>query len=264
MLARHGNQVVAAKRCLAGADGSMTKEQMHNFEREINAYRILKHPGVVGYVGCVLDPPNLAVLTEYLPKGNVFSLLYMNRVNLPAAIRLKISQQLTEVVDFMHGLDPVLAHLDLKTSNILLDADCNAKLCDFGKTHALEHGFSVVQGSELLGSPRYMAPELFNGPGTRFTEKADIWGLGCCLIEILGGPIPFEDVPEVAQIMDCLRRGRPPLVPHWFAEATQPALRQCFAFEPERRPAAAGLAFALGKLTAQDMERCGMDKRRTS
>ncbi|CAK0815821.1 unnamed protein product [Prorocentrum cordatum] len=264
MLAKLGNDVLSAKRCHVGADGSMTKEQLHNFEREINAYRILKHPGVVGYVGCVLEPPNLAILTEYLPKGNIFNLLYMNRVNLPAAIRLRISLQLTEVVDFMHGLDPVLAHLDLKTPNILLDSEYNAKLCDFGKTQSLENGSSVVQGSELLGSPRYMAPELFHGPGSRFTEKADIWGMACCLIEILGGPIPFEDIPEVAQIVDCLRRELPPLVPHWFAEAVQPALRQCFAFVPAGRPTAAQLTVSLCSLTAHDMEVRGMDKRRAS
>jgi len=264
MLAKRGNEVLALKRCLAGADGSMTKEQMHNFEREINALRILKHPRVVGYVGCVLEPPHLAILIEYLPNGNIFYLLYMNQVNLPAVVRLRLSLQLTEVVDFMHGLDPVLAHLDLKTSNILLDSGYNAKLCDFGKTHALESGSSVVQGRELLGSPRYMAPELFNGPGSRFTEKADIWGMACCLIEILGGPIPFEDVPEVPQILDCLRRGLPPLVPYWFVEAVRRALGQCFFFRPEGRPAAADLTVALSTLTAQDMEERGMDTRRAS
>lgn len=264
MLARNGDEVLSVKRCHVGVDGSMTKEQLHNFEREINAYRILKHPGVVGYVGCVLEPPNLAILTEYLPKGNVFNLLYMNRVNLPAAIRLRIARQLTEVVDFMHHLDPVMAHLDLKTPNILLDNEYNAKLCDFGKTQALDHGNSVVQGSELLGSPRYMAPELFNGPGSRFTEKADVWGLACCLIEILGGPIPFEDVPEVPQIIDCLQRRLPPLVPSWFAEAVQPAFHQCFSFEPEGRPTARELTSTLWTLTALDMERRGMDRRRAS
>jgi len=115
LLAKCGNSVLSAKRCRIGADGSMTKEQLHNFEREINAYRMLRHPGIVKYFGCVLEHPYLVILTEYLAGGNVFNLLYMNRVNLPAAIRLRIAQQITEVVGFMHGLDPVVAHLDLKT-----------------------------------------------------------------------------------------------------------------------------------------------------
>jgi serine/threonine protein kinase len=241
----------------------MTKEQLHNFEREINAYRVLRHPGIVRYVGCVLEHPNLAIVTEYLPRGNVFNLLYMNRVNLPAILRLRISRQVTEVVGFMHGLDPVIAHLDLKTPNVILDSEYNAKLCDFGKTQEIQEGGSLLQGQELLGSPRYMAPELFQGPGATFTEKADIWGLACCLVEILGGPIPYEEVPEVAQIIDCLRRELPPLVPHWFVDSIGSALKQCFLFEPQNRVTAPQLLVALKSLTPQEMEQQGMDKRRT-
>lgn len=68
----------------------------------------------------------------------------------------------------------------------------NIRLCDFGKTRSLEqHGKLKLEDNG--GSPRYMAPECFV-EGNYVDEKLDIWGLACCLIEILGGPIPYEDI----------------------------------------------------------------------
>ncbi|CAK0797936.1 unnamed protein product, partial [Prorocentrum cordatum] len=93
LLAKRGHDVVCIKRCRNGSDGSMTKEQLQNFEREINAYRTLRHPGITSYLGCILEQPNLAVVLEHLPNGNVFDLLYMNRINVTATIRLKIASQ---------------------------------------------------------------------------------------------------------------------------------------------------------------------------
>jgi len=262
LLAKRGSDVVCIKRCRNGSDGSMTKEQLQNFEREINAYRTLRHPGITSYLGCILEQPNLAVVIEHLPNGNVFDLLYMNRVNVTATIRLKIASQVTDAVSFMHSSDPLIAHLDLKTPNILLDRDFNAKLCDFGKSRVIDPRGSVVEGQELLGSPRYMAPELFGGPGTAFSEKADIWGLSCCLVEIMGGPIPYEDVPDVEDIMAAHTRRIQPMVPSWFAFVARLALERCFDFDPDRRLKAAELLRTLQLLTPHEMELHGMDKRR--
>lgn len=68
----------------------------------------------------------------------------------------------------------------------------NIRLCDFGKTRSLEH-HGKLKLEDNGGSPRYMAPECFV-EGNYVDQKVDIWGLACCLIEILGGPIPFEEI----------------------------------------------------------------------
>eukprot|EP00930_Biecheleria_cincta_P099321 TRINITY_DN90958_c0_g1_i1.p1 TRINITY_DN90958_c0_g1~~TRINITY_DN90958_c0_g1_i1.p1 ORF type:complete len:784 (-),score=104.72 TRINITY_DN90958_c0_g1_i1:247-2598(-) len=260
-LARYRGEEVSVKRCILGADGSMTKEQLHNLEREINTYRALSHRHIVKYIGCILEHPNLAVVTEYLPNGNLFDLLFMQRVNLVASIRLRIAVQLSLAVSYMHSCDPTIIHRDLKTQNLVLDANYSIKVCDFGKTQAMTGDQGLLTGQDTGGSPRYMAPECFQ-IGAYITEKVDIWSLGCCLVEILGGPLPYEDVPQMSEVQRLLEHHVGPLVPPWFTPRIQPALAKCFEFEPSRRGQVSEVLLALKELTPQELEAHGMDKRR--
>jgi len=262
-LARYQDSEVSVKRCILGHGGSMTKEQLHNLEREINTYRTLDHPSIVRYIGCVLEHPNLAIVTEYVPNGNVFDLLFTHRVNLPAAIRLKIASQVALALNYMHSCDPIVIHRDLKTQNLVLDVDYSVKLCDFGKTQPMDEDSALPLGQDNGGSPRYMAPECFQY-GTYITEKVDIWSLGCCLVEVLGGPLPYEDIPQMSQVITLILRHRqPPLVPPWFTPTVKPMLAGCFDFVPELRIPISEVQLVLRRLTAEELERHGMDKRRT-
>jgi len=262
-LANYRGDQVSVKRCILGEDGSMTKEQLRNLEREINTYRTLDHPSIVKYIGCVLEHPNLAIVTEYAPNGNVFDLLYTHRVNLPAAIRLKIASQVSLALYYMHSCDPIVIHRDLKTQNLVLDADYSVKLCDFGKTQSLDSNTTLLLQQDNGGSPRYMAPECFKRTAY-ITEKVDIWSLGCCLIEVFGGPLPYEEVPQMANVLKVmLMQRKPPLVPPWFVPKVRPILARCFDFEPQLRPAVFEVQLVLKRLTPDEMERHGMDTRRT-
>lgn len=122
-LAMYARRECAVKKYILNPKGEMTKEQLRNMERELNAYQTLDHPNIVKYIGTCLEYPQLALVTEYLPNGNVFDLLYTKQVNLPAATRLKLSNQLALVVCYMHSCDPVVVHRDLKTQNLVLDRD---------------------------------------------------------------------------------------------------------------------------------------------
>eukprot|EP00931_Biecheleriopsis_adriatica_P080668 TRINITY_DN5401_c0_g1_i2.p1 TRINITY_DN5401_c0_g1~~TRINITY_DN5401_c0_g1_i2.p1 ORF type:complete len:764 (-),score=124.10 TRINITY_DN5401_c0_g1_i2:119-2410(-) len=259
-LARYRGQEVSVKRCLLGANNSMTAEQLRNLEREINTYRTLDHPHIVSYIGCILEHPNLAIVTEYVPNGNLFDLLFMHRVNLKASIRLKIASQVAVAVAYMHNCEPTVIHRDLKTQNLVLDQNYSIKVCDFGKTQEIgAHG--LMTGQDTGGSPRYMAPECFK-LNTFITEKVDIWSLGCCLVEILGGPLPYEDVPQMSEVQKLLSQGIPPLVPPWFTPQTQAMLSKCFEFDPSRRIVINEVLICLRRLTPEELERHGMDKRR--
>eukprot|EP00928_Gymnodinium_smaydae_P060959 TRINITY_DN4495_c0_g1_i1.p1 TRINITY_DN4495_c0_g1~~TRINITY_DN4495_c0_g1_i1.p1 ORF type:complete len:812 (-),score=98.50 TRINITY_DN4495_c0_g1_i1:114-2396(-) len=258
----YGERDVSVKRCILNVGGSMTKEQLHNLEREINTYRMLDHPQIVKYIGCVLEHPNLAIVTEYIPNGNVFDLLYTNGVNLPSAHRRKIACQVTLALCYMHSSDPVVIHRDLKTQNLVLDWDFNVKLCDFGKTLSLDENNPFIMSMDNGGSPRYMAPECFY-PGAIATEKVDIWSLACCIIEIFGGPLPYEDIPQMTQVRDLIvHHQQPPLVPPWFTPEVIPILTRSFHFSAPSRPHIGEVQLALKGVSVQEMERCGMSRRR--
>merc|ERR1711988_39684 len=128
---------------------------------------------------------------------------------------------------------------------------------------AMDENSSLLLQQDNGGSPRYMAPECFR-IGAHITEKVDIWSLGCCLVEVLGSPLPYEDVPQMAQVITLIFMHRqPPMVPPWFVPAIRPILARCFDFEPQERPVISEVQLVLKRLTGEDLDAHGMNKRRT-
>ncbi|KAF4702581.1 Mitogen-activated protein kinase kinase kinase 7, partial [Perkinsus olseni] len=128
--------------------------------REVESFRHLDHPGLVRFLGACLELPHLCLVTEYMPGGNLHQLLHVRKVRLSRGQRLRMAIQLTDAVAYLHAQNPVIVHRDLKTMNVVLDREMNAKLCDFGLTEPME--FTHITRKSNGGSPRYMAPELFD------------------------------------------------------------------------------------------------------
>ncbi|CDI75391.1 Tyrosine kinase-like (TKL) protein, putative [Eimeria praecox] len=250
-------KIVAIKQ----AHGKMTLEAMRSVAREINSYRMIQHPFIVRYYGVCIDQNFVGLVTEYLDGGNIFDILYENKANIPAEIRLRMCRQLIEAVHFLHT-EKRLVHRDLKTANLVVDSEYNIRLCDFGKTRSLEqHGKLKLEDNG--GSPRYMAPECFV-EGNYVDEKLDLWGLACCLIEILGGPIPFEDIHSNEGVIHALLYNRrKPTVPAWFHPAVRSALDSCFAWNPWERPDTLYMKNVFSKLTPGELNKYGMNLKRS-
>lgn len=135
-------QSVAVKWCHTDSPPSI--EQLRNFEREVNAYWALSHTHICAFYGaCVDSLDTLALVTEYMPGGNVFELFFDNKRTVSSARRLTMARQLTEIVAHLHTQWPRVIHRDIKTPNLILDAAMNLKLCDFGKTKFMVSRVSV-------------------------------------------------------------------------------------------------------------------------
>jgi serine/threonine protein kinase len=273
-VATYKNRDVAVKLLTTG---EMTQEQRRelreqqkqNVDRELRTLKRTSHPNIVRLMGVCLEPPMaMALVLEYLGGGSIFELLYLRQVQPPSAARLKMANELALALCYLQASEPMLVHGDVKTANVLLDLDpiqypteFKAKLCDFSKSRLLETG--EAQRADFGGSPRYLAPECFVGGSA--TEKVDIWGLACCLVEVLGGPIPYEDLQSTRQIVHRVVVERlPPMAPYWFLPNLRAILAQCFDFNEAHRPCIGEVQLCLKQLTPQEIERAGMDRRRTS
>jgi mitogen-activated protein kinase 15 len=178
-----------------------------------------------------------------------------------------IIYQILNALYYMHSGE--LIHRDLKPSNVLLDLDCNVKLCDFGLARSLAWGDSDHNDcshvlTDYVATRWYRAPELLLG-STSYTKGVDTWALGCILAEIIlrkplfpgsstldqleritevtGKPIP-EDLEPISspfkgQMLDSIgiRRKIPleELIPNASASAID-FMRRCFQFNPLKRP----------------------------
>lgn len=231
-----GSQV-AIKKMLIPKDAMEEQRKLEELRREVDSLRFLKHPRLVRFIGACLSHPMICVVTEFMPGGSLHDVLHVKRVPLQKADRRQLALHVSEAIAFLHSHTPPVVHRDVKSMNVLLDMHLNAKLCDFGLTMPMEMNKTSIQRSKSgeSGSPRYMAPELFN-ESSKITEKVDVWALGCVLVEIFGGPIPLQDCSSIQQI--CARlcvHHLGPAVPTSFHQALRPLLQRCFEFDIGRR-----------------------------
>jgi len=215
-------------------DESATESVVDDLMREIQAFRHLRHKRLVNFVGACLEVPTLCLVTEYMPGGSLHHLLHVRKLRLPLLHALNLVLQLAEGVLYLHSQVPCIVHRDLKSLNVVLDLSLNLKLCDFGLTEAMEGTHLVKKNNG--GSPRYMAPELFDNKSL-ITEKVDIWSMGCIFSEIFGGPLPYEGINTLPDLhREMLVNRRMPKIPSKIPDGVQDAIRRCYTFDPRMRP----------------------------
>uniref|UniRef100_A0A151UG32 Serine/threonine-protein kinase CTR1 n=1 Tax=Cajanus cajan TaxID=3821 RepID=A0A151UG32_CAJCA len=92
----------------------------------------LRHPNVVLFMGAVTRPPNLSIVTEFLPRGSLYRLLHRPNSQLDERRRLKMALDAARGMNYLHNCTPVVVHRDLKSPNLLVDKNWVVKVCDFG------------------------------------------------------------------------------------------------------------------------------------
>ncbi|EEC78975.1 hypothetical protein OsI_19455 [Oryza sativa Indica Group] len=179
--------VTAAVKRLDGGGPDCEKE----FENELDLLGRIRHPNIVSLLGFCIHEGNHYIVYELMEKGSLETQLHgsSHGSTLSWHIRMKIALDTARGLEYLHEhCSPPVIHRDLKSSNILLDSDFNAKIADFGL--AVSSG-SVNKGSvKLSGTLGYVAPEyLLDG---KLTEKSDVYAFGVVLLELLMGRKPVE------------------------------------------------------------------------
>eukprot|EP00929_Paragymnodinium_shiwhaense_P072184 TRINITY_DN36636_c0_g1_i1.p1 TRINITY_DN36636_c0_g1~~TRINITY_DN36636_c0_g1_i1.p1 ORF type:complete len:396 (+),score=73.22 TRINITY_DN36636_c0_g1_i1:129-1316(+) len=247
---------VAVKRAHVLDGSNISQDQLADFQKEVAALQALRHPRLIEFIGVAVDPPLLMIVTELATGGSLHNYLHVQRLELRPDQRQKIIVQVAEGVAFLHDRQPPFVHRDLKSDNVVLDQELNAKLCDFGLTECMERTHISRREAET-GSPRYMAPEMFDASCYKLTEKLDIWALGCLIAEVMSGKYPHAECKSIQAIAaKLIVETAPPFDITWAAGVNAQLVQlvtQCFRFDPADRPTAAGIQTAtvsLRSLTA--------------
>ncbi|CAE8586109.1 unnamed protein product [Polarella glacialis] len=212
---RYRSEEVAIKQLFF--DENMTELVIQDLAREIESFRHLNHKNLVRFIGASLELPHLCLITEYMPGGSLHHLLHVRKTRLPLYHAMNMSLQMADGVTYLHAQSPKVVHRDLKSLNVVLGLNLNIKICDFGLTESMERTHITKKNNG--GSPRYMAPELFDCK-TKITEKIDVWAMGCIFVEICGGPLPYEDVSTLGDLTkEMLVHRRTPAVPSFIHDA---------------------------------------------
>ncbi|KAL0089474.1 kinase-like domain-containing protein [Phycomyces blakesleeanus] len=196
--------------------------------REIAIMKLIRHPNVMSLVDVIDDAalPDLHLILEYVEGGELFEyLVSKGRLGEPEARHH--FQQIILGLDFCHH--HLICHRDLKPENLLLDAQNNIKIADFGMA-SLQPAGSMLETS--CGSPHYASPEIVAGMPYN-GSASDIWSCGVILYALLTGHLPFDD-ENIRQLLKKVKSGKYTM-PDDISRNAQDLIRRILVVDPTKR-----------------------------
>ncbi|KAL1332057.1 hypothetical protein HN51_060935 [Arachis hypogaea] len=208
-----------------------TEETLHDYKKEIDIMKRLRHPNVLLFMGAVYSQERLAIVTELLPRGSLFKILH--RSNQPLDIRrlLRMALDVAKGMNYLHHRNPPIVHRDLKSSNLLVDKNWTVKVGDFGLSRLKD---STLLTSKGRGTPQWMAPEVLRNEPSN--EKSDVYSFGVILWELMTQSIPWENLNSLQVVGVVGFMDRRLELPEGLDPQVASVIRDCWQSDPEQRP----------------------------
>jgi serine/threonine protein kinase/Tfp pilus assembly protein PilF len=179
------NRTVALKVINLGQWAS--KVHLRRFRLEAEAAARLEHPGIVPIHEVGERDGSCYFSMKFVEGGQLDEVARHKPMSIRQAVELIVKVARTVHYAHEHGI----LHRDIKPGNILLDANGEPHLTDFGLARLVESESSVTQTLDVLGTPSYMAPEQAVGNNAAVSSATDVYGLGAVLYQLLTGHPPF-------------------------------------------------------------------------
>ncbi|KAF3482415.1 MAP kinase kinase kinase Ste11/SteC [Arthroderma uncinatum] len=212
-------------------------------KHEIGLLQGLQHENIVQYLGTSTDDQYLNIFLEYVPGGSIATMLKQYNTFQEPLIR-NFVRQILAGLEYLHSRD--IIHRDIKGANVLVDNKGGIKISDFGISKRVEASTMLGSGAKgpsnhlhrpsLQGSVYWMAPEVVRQ--TAHTKKADIWSLGCLVVEMFIGVHPFPDCSQLQAIFAIGNNQARPPPPENASKEAMAFLDMTFEIDHEKRPSA--------------------------
>jgi serine/threonine protein kinase len=177
---KYSNSFVAVKRV-----SKESKQGVKEYASEVKIIGRLRHRNLVQLIGWCHEREELLLVYEFMPNGSLDSHLFTQESLLMWAMRYKVAQGLVSALFYLHEeWEECIVHRDIKSSNIMLDSNFNAKLGDFGLARFVDH----VKGSHstiVAGTMGYIAPECVTTG--KASKESDVYSFGIVALEIACG-----------------------------------------------------------------------------
>ncbi|CAA7025039.1 unnamed protein product [Microthlaspi erraticum] len=224
------------------------EEGMKQFVAEIVCMGSLKHRSLVPLLGYCRRKKELLLVSEYMPNGSLDHFLFNHESSsLPWWRRLAILKDIASALSYLHTeADQVVIHRDIKAANVMLDAEYNGRLGDFGMSRLYDRGADPTT-TAAVGTVGYMAPELTTMGASTGT---DVYAFGVFLLEVTCGRRPVEPGFSAAKrflikwVSECWRRtslvdARDPRLIEFSSQEVEKVLKLgllCANLAPDARP----------------------------
>lgn len=251
----YDGQDVAVKILDWAEDGMVTSAEAAairaSFRQEVAVWQKLDHPNVTKFIGASMGTTNLkipsqsatsdshnslpsracCVVVEYLPGGTLKKFLIRNkRKKLAFKVVIQIAVDLARGLSYLHSKK--IVHRDVKTENMLLDANRTLKIADFGVARVEAQNPRDMTGE--TGTLGYMAPEVLDGKP--YNRKCDVYSFGICLWEIYCCDMPYPDLSFTDVSSAVVRQNLRPDIPRCCPSSLANIMRKCWDANPDKRP----------------------------
>ncbi|KAF7241261.1 Maternal embryonic leucine zipper kinase [Varanus komodoensis] len=203
-------------------------DDLPRVKMEIEAMKNLSHQNICRLYQVIETPKKIFMVLEYCPGGELFDYIIAKDRLSEEEARVFFCQ-IVAAIAYVHSQG--YAHRDLKPENLLIDAEHNLKLIDFGLCAKPKGGLDYHL-STCCGSPAYAAPELIQGKAYIGSE-ADVWSMGVLLYALLCGFLPFDD-DNVMALYKKIVRGKYE-IPKWLSPGSVLLLHQMLQVDPKKR-----------------------------
>lgn len=256
----YNGQSVAVKMLLPDTRRSIPN--VNAFLAEVKMAAVMDHPHIAKFIGVAWDSlTDLCSLTEFMDGGDLKTLLVRyQEENHPLGfdyVKVKIALHVAHALTYLHSLDPPVIHRDLKSRNILLSREMDAKLTDFGiSRERIDETMTAGVGTSM-----WMAPEIMLG--NAYDEMADMFSFGVVLSELSTHLSPYANArlsvgsnQPIARtvILQYVAAGR--LSVEFSEEGPESMVelgRACISMDPKDRPTAAEALYKLHKVLTLEL-----------
>jgi serine/threonine protein kinase len=227
-------------------------EDLEEFKKEIQFLTHLRHPNIVLFMGACTQVGKLAIVTEYLPRGDVHAVVHTKQP--PLLMILSMALDVAQGMNWLHLSKPPIIHRDLKPTNLLVDENWKVKICDFGLS-AWQLQKTLQDPGVAPGTPLWMSPEVLKG--RPLSEKADVYSFGIVLWEMFTGKEPYDEHDDYDRFVQavCDKNERPE-IPDKLHFSLAAMLRECWHENQKVRPSFQDL---IPRLEAALVETCVID-----